>query len=92
MNHKLMKTGLLILAAACLLLVAADTAATPDLSWYAFTGGGGHSSAGIYSLDSATGQPFASLNSNGTSSLCSGFLCGTGSANGTGLYLPLVGR
>ncbi len=83
-----MKRILFFVCLACLLLLAASVSTTYDLSWFAITGGGGSVVNGIYSLDSAIGQPTAGLNTAGRTQLCIGFLCKR-LAGSTG-YLPFV--
>jgi hypothetical protein len=58
-----------------------------DLSWNALFPGGAISS-GVYTMDSAIGQPFAGKASGSPYDLCAGYLCGVKSE--TRVYLPLV--
>jgi hypothetical protein len=87
----MMKHNLLYLALACLLLLAASLGTGPEIGWYAITGGGGHYTAGIYTLDSAIGQPVAGVVAGIADpgySLCAGFLCSTAATRS--VYLPAV--
>jgi hypothetical protein len=76
----------------CLFIVgavlAAPTAATLDR--YVIGGGGGHTEAGIYTLDGTIGQVVVGLDSASPLDLCSGFWCGA--MTGHHVYLPLVVR
>jgi hypothetical protein len=83
-----MKTSLIIIALACLLLLAATLATSPAISWHATTGGGGHYTTGIYTLDSAPGQPFVGTTSTSPYELCSGYLCT--SQEGSRVNLPMI--
>ena len=83
-----MKRNLLILCLACLLLTAAGLASDAEIPWYSFTGGGGQVITGIYSLDSAIGQPIVGINSASPYELCAGYLCGVRLESR--LYLPVV--
>ena len=85
-----MKRNLLILCLACLLLTAAGLASDTEIPWYSFTGGGGQVDTGIYSLDSAIGQPVVGINYIQPYELCTGFLCV--SIIGSQVFLPLLMR
>jgi hypothetical protein len=85
-----MKRSLVLLCFVCLLLMAAGIASGTEITWYSFTGGGGHEISGIYSLDSAIGQPVVGTNSTSPYELCAGFLCGT--IPGNQVFLPSVMR
>jgi uncharacterized membrane protein YdcZ (DUF606 family) len=85
-----MKRNLLILCLACLLLTAAGLASDAEIPWYSFTGGGGQVITGIYSLDSAIGQPIVGINSASPYELCAGYLCV--SIIGSQIFLPLLIR
>lgn len=60
-----------------------------DLSWKALFPGGA-ASGGLYSMDSAVGQPFAGKLTGSSYELCAGYLCGVKAE--TKLYLPAVSK
>ena len=89
-----MKRNLLLIALISLALLAADVSAGPEMTRHAFTGGGGRSTAGIYTLDGALGQPFADWDTAAPRDQCAGFLCapqaGSAPPAGSRIYLPLI--
>jgi hypothetical protein len=85
-----MKRSLLILCLACLLLISAGLVGTSEIPWYSFTGGGGQVDTGIYSLDSAIGQPVVGINNTQPYELCTGVLCVL--TKGDQVFLPFVRR
>ena len=58
-----------------------------DLSWNTLFGGG-TTSGGVYTMDSAIGQPLVGKTSSSPYDLCAGYLCGV--QKETRVYLPLV--
>ncbi len=67
---------------------------THTMESYVIGGGGGHESAGIYSLGGTIGQPVAGRSTSGNAELCSGFWCHV-QAKVIGLYralLPIINR
>ena len=88
-----MKHRLLFLSLAALLLLSFTlelASAGYDLSWWTADSGGGHSSAGGYTLDGTAGQPDAGVLMSGSYSLTGGFW---GAAQpGWQIYLPFVVR
>lgn len=83
-----MKARLLMIALVSLSLMAADLSASPEITRSAFTGGGGHSEAGIYTLDGAVGQPLADWDIAAPYDVCAGFLCAAQAERR--VYLPLI--
>ena len=84
--------SILIIGILLCLLVAGVVLAAPlaaSLERHVTSGGGGHSEAGIYSLDATLGQPSAGLESAASYELCSGYWCGQ---NIEFLYLPVIVR
>lgn len=76
-----------------LFAIVSPAAAQPsaiELFWTALASGRSSSGAAGYSLDSAIGQPVASLSAGGSGpyQLCAGYLCAAG--GGQRLLLPLV--
>jgi hypothetical protein len=94
-----MKRYMLIIICALLLMAAlmavsqgvlAQTGGGYDLSWNTLASGG-WTSGGVYTMDSAIGQPFAGVVAGIADpgySLCAGYLCGVQSTSR--VYLPLV--
>jgi hypothetical protein len=60
------------------------------IDWDVIGGGGGHTEAGMYTLDGTIGQPVVGMAANGGAELCSGFWCGV--IGGHRIFLPLVLR
>ena len=67
--------------------VIAQTGGDFDLSWNTLASGG-LSGGGVYTIDSAIGQPSAGKTSASPYELCAGYLCGVRAD--TRVYLPLV--
>ena len=86
----MLRTMLILIALASLLLFAAGLGPGPAITWFAFTSGGNHFSTGIYTLDSAIGQPAVGTNFATAFELCAGFLCGINI--GAKVYFPTVYR
>jgi hypothetical protein len=85
---------ILILLGVVLLLTASALAASEagyQLNWYTVDGGGGSSSAGVYTLSGTIGQAYAGVLSGGTYSLVGGFWGGAKVAGGQ-FFLPLVNK
>jgi hypothetical protein len=82
------KMGLLALA---LVIVVAQPPVlangAPTITWWAFAGGGSTTIQGSSSLTGVVGQGTAGQVANGSSSLCSGLLCGVWPYDA---YLPFV--
>lgn len=79
----------LILALALFLLASGLALATaPIIERYVIGGGGGHTEAGLYTLDSTLGQAAAGWMSHPPLELCAGFWCVASAEHG--VYLPLV--
>jgi hypothetical protein len=86
------KRKILVLVLVGSLMVVSIVLAAPaaiDLGRTVIGGGGGHSEAGIYSLDGTIGQAVVGKQNNAPFHLCSGFWCGLGTT-AQNIYLPLV--
>jgi len=81
---------LIVMAAAILFAAVALANGGPSIERYVIGGGGGHSEAGSYALDSTIGQAVIGVTSANGYELCSGFWCGA--AVEYKIYLPLVLR
>ena len=80
------------LALSLLLAIAASADANMRITWYAFTGGGGHSGSTHYTLDGSMGQPAAGLASSAHFRLGGGFwyVLGVPQVTAGHLYLPVL--
>jgi hypothetical protein len=80
------------LALSLLLVIAASADVDMRITWYAFTGGGGHSHSTHYTLDSSMGQPAAGLASSAHFRLGGGFwyVLGAPQVATEHLYLPVL--
>ena len=83
---------LAMLAIWLLLVIAASADADMRITWYAFTGGGGHSHSSHYTLDGTAGQPAAGLASSAHFQLGGGFwyVLGVPEVTAGHLYLPVL--
>lgn len=78
------------------LVVGGGVLAAPEmplafgLDWTVIAGGGGHSEAGVFSLDGTVGQAVAGTTQGGVYELCSGFWCRA--TQDFTIYLPTVLR
>ncbi len=67
--------------------VIAQSGGGYDLTWNTLASGG-VTGGGVYTMNSAIGQPFAGKTSASPYELCAGYLCGVRAE--TRVYLPLV--
>jgi hypothetical protein len=65
-----------------------------DIGWNVLANGGGHASAGTYTLDATLGQANAGSQAGGSVALCAGFWCldAQAAASNNPVYLPMVLR
>lgn len=81
------KEVVLLLALLCSLSVGgaawAISAVSFSIDWDVVAGGGGHASAGRYTVDGSAAQPAVDLLSGGSYSLAGGFWSGAGAATAT---------
>ena len=85
MNRKRVFTTLALAGPLIVLLLGSAVLAIgiPTIDWWVIGGGGGHTEAGIYTLDATIGQAVAGVAADGSSELCSGFWCGVVEATPT---------
>ena len=91
-RRRLLLLLLAMLAASLLLVTAASADANMRINWYAFSGGGGHSSSAHYTVDGTLGQTAAGLASSTHFRLGGGFwyVLGVPQVTTRTLYLPVV--
>lgn len=85
MNRKRVFITLALAGPLIVLLVGSAVLAvgTPAVDWWVIGGGGGHTEAGIYTLDATIGQAAVGVGTDGGYELCSGFWCGVVEASPT---------
>ena len=86
---------LVLLGILCLVGVVLAAPTASALERYVIGSGGGHTDAGIVSIDSTIGQAVTGAGSAGPFDLCSGFWCSPGQQGippSHHLYLPLARR